>query len=76
MKSDIIIKEKKDKILKNNYNSLRKECEKMKEKNEKKKIKGNKAEIGARILALILAILMIASVCMTFVYYIYTAIAK
>lgn len=43
---------------------------------EKKKIKGNKAEIGARILALILAILMLLSVCMTFVYYIYTSLAK
>lgn len=48
----------------------------MKEKTGKKKIRGNKAEIGARILALVLAILMIASVCMTFVYYIYTALAK
>ena len=48
----------------------------MKEKKEKKKIRGNKAEIGARILALILAILMLLSVCMTFIYYIYSAVVK
>ena len=48
----------------------------MKQKKEKKKIRGNKAEIGARILALILAILMLLSVCMTFIYYIYSAVVK
>ncbi len=47
------------------------------EKNEKtKKIRGNKAQIGVKIIATILAILMLLSVCMTFVYYVYTALAK
>ena len=43
---------------------------------ERKRLRGNKAELVTKVLALILAILMIASVCMTFVYYIYTSMAK
>lgn len=48
----------------------------MKEKKEKKSFRGNKAQLGVRIIAFILAILMLLSVCMTFVYYIYSSLAK
>lgn len=48
----------------------------MKGKKEKKSFRGNKAQLGVRIIALILAILMLLSVCMTFVYYIYSSLAK
>lgn len=48
----------------------------MENKKEKKNFRGNKAQLGVRIIALILAFLMILSVCATFVYYIYSYLAK
>lgn len=48
----------------------------MKDKKEKKNLRGNKAELGVRIIAFILAILMLLSVCMTFIYYIYSSLNK
>ena len=47
--------------------------EKNKEKTNKLKI--NKGQLAVKIMASILAIMMVLSVCATFVYYIYSAIA-
>ena len=48
----------------------------MKDKKEKRNLRGNRAQLGVKIIAFILAILMLLSVCMTFVYYIYSSLAK
>lgn len=48
----------------------------MREKKEKKNFRGNKAQLGVKIIAFILAMLMLLSVCMTFVYYVYSSLAK
>ena len=46
-----------------------------KNKEKTNKLKINKGQLAVKIMASILAIMMVLSVCATFVYYIYSAIA-
>ena len=46
-----------------------------KNKEKTNKLKINKGQLAVRIMASILAIMMVLSVCATFIYYIYSAIA-
>lgn len=48
----------------------------MENKKEKKNLSANRAQLGVRIIAFILALLMLSSVCISFFYYIYTSLAK
>ena len=46
-----------------------------KNKEKTNKLKINKGQLAVKIMASILAIMMVLSVCATFIYYIYSAIA-
>ena len=46
-----------------------------KNKEKSNKLKINKGQLAVKIMASILAIMMVLSVCATFIYYIYSAIA-